>query len=221
MQGLSAELLLILPVLLASLVLHELAHGLVADALGDPTPRALGRLTLNPLPHLDVFGTLMLVVTAAASTVSGQAFIFGWAKPVPIDPRNFRSPQRGMMLVGAAGPLTNFAVAVVASQVMRLSGDTSSLLFVVAYYLYVLNLFLGFLNLIPIPPLDGSRVLGGLLPAGLYPAWLALDRYGGYLFLVLFVIIYARPGALSAVFTPLFHAASAVLLPGWQMTAPA
>ncbi len=221
MHGLSADLLLILPVLLASLVLHEMAHGLVADALGDPTPRAMGRLTLNPLPHLDLFGTLMLVVTAAAATVSGQAFIFGWAKPVPVDARHFRSPQRGMMLVGAAGPLTNFAIAVIASQLMRLSGDSSSLLYIVAFYLYVLNLFLGFLNLIPIPPLDGSRVLGGLLPASLYPAWLALDRYGSFVFLLLFLVIYARPGALSAVFTPLFHAASSVLLPGWQFVTPA
>jgi Zn-dependent protease len=217
MHGLSADLLLILPVLLASLVLHELAHGLVADALGDPTPRAMGRLTLNPIPHLDPFGTLMLVVTAAAATVSGHAFIFGWAKPVPVDPRHFRSPQRGMMLVGAAGPLTNFAIAVVASQVMRLAGGPGTLLFTVAEYLYVLNLFLGFLNLLPLPPLDGSRVLGGLLPAKLYPAWLSLDRYGGYAFLLLFVVIYARPGALNAVFTPLFRAATNVLVPGWQV----
>jgi Zn-dependent protease len=211
MQGLSADLLLILPVLLVSLVFHELAHGLVADALGDPTPRAMGRLTLNPLPHLDLFGTAMLVMTALAP----GGFLFGWAKPVPVDPRHFRSPQRGMMLVGAAGPLTNFAIAVAAAQLLRLTSDVQSLLFKVCWDLYVLNLLLGFLNLLPIPPLDGSRVVGGLLPARLYPVWVSFDRYGNLLFLVLFVILVSNPTALSNVFYPFFRSVSQVLLPGW------
>jgi Zn-dependent protease len=210
MPGPSAELLLILPVLLVSLVLHELAHGLVADALGDPTPRAMGRLTLNPLPHLDLFGTLMLVITALSGSV-----LFGWAKPVPVDPRHFRSPQRGMMLVGAAGPLTNFAIAVGASQVVRLAGGTQGFLFELGWDLYVLNLFLGFLNLIPIPPLDGSRVLGGILPARLYPAWTSLDRLGNVLFLVVFLLLITNPTALTKVFLPFFRGISSVLLPGW------
>ncbi|HJW74718.1 MAG TPA: site-2 protease family protein [Thermoleophilia bacterium] len=211
MQGLSADLLLILPVLLVSLVLHELAHGLVADALGDPTPRAMGRLTLNPLPHLDLFGTVMLVIT----TLAPGGFLFGWAKPVPVDPRHFRSPQRGMMIVGAAGPLTNFAIAVGAAQLLRFAGDVHGLFFEVFWDLYVLNLFLGFLNLLPIPPLDGSRVIGGLLPARLYPAWVSLDRFGNLLFLVLFVILVSNPTALTNVFYPLFRGVSQVLLPGW------
>jgi Zn-dependent protease len=210
MPGPSAELLLILPVLLVSLVLHELAHGVVADALGDPTPRAMGRLTLNPIPHLDLFGTLMLVITSLSGSV-----LFGWAKPVPVDPRHFRSPQRGMMLVGAAGPLTNFAIAVGASQLLRLASDTQGFLFELGWDLYVLNLFLGFLNLIPIPPLDGSRVLGGILPSRLYPAWTSLDRYGNLLFLVIFLLLIANPAALGNVFEPFFRGISSVLLPGW------
>jgi len=210
MPGPSADLLLILPVLLVSLVLHELAHGLVADALGDPTPRAMGRLTLNPLPHLDLFGTLMLVITSLSGSV-----LFGWAKPVPVDPRHFRSPQRGMMLVGAAGPLTNFAIAVCAAQVVRLAGGTQGLLFELGWDLYVLNLFLGFLNLIPIPPLDGSRVLGGILPARLYPAWVSLDRFANVLFLVVFIVLVTNPAALTNVFEPFFRSVSQLLLPGW------
>ncbi len=210
MQGPSLDLLLILPVLLVSLVLHELAHGLVADALGDPTPRAMGRLTLNPLPHLDLFGTLMLVITSLSGSV-----LFGWAKPVPVDPRHFRSPQHGMMLVGAAGPLTNFAIAVCASQVVRLAGSSQGLLFELGWDLYVLNLFLGFLNLIPIPPLDGSRVLGGILPARLYPAWTSLDRFGNVLFVAVFLLLITNPTALGNVFEPFFRGISSVLLPGW------
>ena len=201
---------MIIPVLLVSLVLHELAHGLVADALGDPTPRAMGRLTLNPIPHLDLFGTLMLIITSLSGSV-----LFGWAKPVPVDPRHFRSPQRGMMLVGAAGPLTNFAIAVVAAQLVRAAAGSHGLLFELGWDLYVLNLFLGFLNLIPIPPLDGSRVLGGILPARLYPAWVSLDRFGNILFLLIFLVLIANPTALTRVFYPFFRGVSSVLLPGW------
>jgi Zn-dependent protease len=211
LNGISLDIILILPVLLVSLVAHEYMHGLVADALGDPTPRAYGRLTLNPLKHLDPFGTLVLVITA----FSGQV-LFGWAKPVPINPSAFRSPQRGMMLVGAAGPLTNFALAVGAALIMRAIGPYgSSAALTMLWRVYVLNLFLAALNLIPIPPLDGSRVLGGLLPRAFYLRWVALDRYGNYLFLGLFFIILARPGTLSALFEPLLRGVARLLLPGW------
>lgn len=212
-NGISLDVVLILPVLLVSLVLHELMHGVVASALGDPTPRAYGRLTLNPIKHLDPFGSLVLVVTA----FSGN-FLFGWAKPVPVNPAHFRSPQRGMMLVGAAGPLTNVALAVAAALVMRLVGPFgSSMAIGMLWRVYVLNLFLALLNLIPLPPLDGSRVLGGVLPRALYPQWAALDRYGNYLFLGLFFVIVARPSALWSVFEPVLLGFARLLLPGWGL----
>jgi Zn-dependent protease len=105
-KGLIVQFLIVSPLLLVSLVLHELAHGWVAWKLGDPTARAHGRLTLNPVKHLDTWGTIMLAVTFIGSQGS---FFFGWAKPVPVDPRYFKDPQRGMMLVGAAGPAANAA----------------------------------------------------------------------------------------------------------------
>ena len=163
-SSLLVRFLIISPLLLVSLVLHELAHGWVAYRLGDPTAKVHGRLTLNPIKHLDLWGTVMLAVTFLGF---GRQFFFGWAKPVPVDPRFFKDGQRGMAWVGAAGPLTNFALALVAVgliwadvHVELLPRPSSSTL------LFVLNVILGTLNLIPIPPLDGSRVVGGLHAAG-------------------------------------------------------
>lgn len=197
--------LVTLPILLASLVLHELAHGGVAAALGDPTARLHGRLTLNPLRHLDPMGTGMLVLTSLAG------FPFGWAKPVPVDPSAFRHPQRDMMLVGAAGPLTNLALAVAAALTLRLSQVTSGLFSEVLLRVFVLNIILTALNLLPVPPLDGSRVLGGLLPPRLHAAWVSLDRYAPYGFLLVLVVLWSRPDF----FTKVIAVAVRVLLPGW------
>ena len=147
------------PVLLASLTLHEVAHGFVANALGDPTARDAGRLTLNPLKHLDPLGTIVLL-----ATLSTGEFLFGWAKPVPVDPRHFRSERTGMMLVGAAGPLTNLALAIVAGLAIRLVA-ADSVAYTVLVYVFILNMILALFNILPIPPLDGSKVLGGFLPA--------------------------------------------------------
>lgn len=199
-----------IPVLFA-ITLHEAAHGYVARHFGDMTAYQQGRISLNPLHHIDPVGTILFPLL----TLWLGGILFGWAKPVPVDPRHFRSPQRGMMLVGAAGPLTNFAIAVAASQLLRVTVDEQGLLFKICWDLYVLNLLLGFLNLLPIPPLDGSRVIGGLLPERLYPAWVSLDRFGNLLFLVLFVILVSNPTAFNKVFYPLFRGVSQVLLPGW------
>jgi Zn-dependent protease len=169
------------PLLLVSLVLHELAHALVATRLGDPTPREQGRLTLNPLPHLDPLGTTMFVLTAFASS-----FIFGWARPVIVQPRYFRRPKLDMALVALAGPATNFLLALACAAYL-VHGDPTGGTFEVVARAYEVNIVLGIFNLIPIPPLDGSRIAGALLPQGLYARWSSLDQVG---ILALFGVIF-------------------------------
>ena len=174
-------------VLLFSIILHEIAHGSVALRLGDPTADELGRLTLNPIKHISAFGTILfpLMLYLAHSPV-----IFGWAKPVPVDPRYFRNPLRGMMWVGMAGPVANFILATIAAVVFRLvapltSGQSILLEFV--FFFMLVNLVLGFFNLIPIPPLDGSRIVTGLLPRRLVIEYMKLERFG---FLILIGLLY-------------------------------
>jgi len=174
------QIIPLLPAAVLALVIHEYAHGLVADRLGDPTPRDAGRLTLNPLKHLDPLGTLMLLVAH-----------IGWARPVPVDPRNFDHPRSGMVWVSLAGPLSNMAAAFGFGLVLRLwtfagpavSSSAGSVLFPFLLWSMIINLVLAVFNLLPLPPLDGSKVLQGLLPvraAGLYGA---LGRYGPLLLL--------------------------------------
>jgi len=165
-----------------SLALHELAHAWVAWRLGDPTARDEGRVTLNPLKHLDPLGTLMFAVT---SLVAGLPF--GWAKPVPVRPGYFRRPKEGMAVVAAAGPATNFALALVALAVYRhagLSGEAEE----IVRLAYLVNVVLGIFNLIPIPPLDGSRVIGVLMDDATYGRWVRLDQYGMIVVLGLFLV---------------------------------
>ena len=194
-NGLLLRFLITLPLLLVSLVIHELAHGWVAWKLGDPTAKLHGRLTLNPLKHLDVWGTIALVVTFVGS---GGSFFFGWAKPVPVDPRYFKDQQRGMMLVGAAGPAANFVLALVAAGLVWLTYTWSLFAAQALALAFVLNVVLGVINLVPIPPLDGSRVVGGFLPRDLYVRWVDLDRYGTYVFMGLLVVMLAAPQVFEA-----------------------
>ena len=164
--------LLLLPIVVASLALHELAHAYVAWKLGDPTAKEQGRLTLNPIAHLDPLGTLMFALTALLAGVP-----FGWAKPVPVDPRNFSRPKEGMALVAVAGPVMNFVLALVALAVLRHAGLDGRAFNVVALA-YLVNVILGLFNLIPIPPLDGSRIVGVLMDNATYARWIALDAVG-------------------------------------------
>jgi Zn-dependent protease len=194
-NGLVGQFLLISPLLLVSLVLHELAHGWVAWLLGDPTAQEHGRLTLNPLKHMDVWGTVFLAVTYFGS---GGSYFFGWAKPVPISPWHFKDPQRGMMLVGLAGPAANLTVALIAAGLIWLTYTWNLFIAQALLMLFILNVILMAFNLVPIPPLDGSRVLGGFLPRKVYPRWLALDRYGNYVFLGLVVVMLAMPTVFAA-----------------------
>ncbi len=173
--------LYLVPILLASLTLHELAHAYVATRLGDPTPREHGRLTLNPIAHLDPLGTIMFVITYFLASVP-----FGWAKPVAVQLGYFRRPKQDMALVAIAGPATNFLIALVcvAALVHLALGQRA---FEVVALSYQVNLVLGLFNLIPVPPLDGSRVVGAFMDDATYERWSALDQYG---MLAVFALIF-------------------------------
>ena len=149
------------------LSIHESAHGLAALALGDPTARNMHRLSLNPLRHIDWFG-LALMFTAG----------FGWAKPVPIDPRYFRNPKWGMALTALAGPASNFLLAAASMFLARLCVDNSVLFVFLGYSVPLLSLGLGVFNLIPFPPLDGSKVLAAFLPDRFYLRWMRYEQFG-------------------------------------------
>ena len=170
----------LLPFLVVSLVLHELAHAYVATWLGDPSPRADGRLSLNPIVHLDPLGTAMFVITALVSS-----FIFGWAKPVLINPRYFRRPQVDMALVAAAGPATNLLLAL-GCVAWLIHGDPEGTLQEVVIRAFEVNVVLGVFNLIPVPPLDGSRIVAAVMPRALHARWSQLDQVG---MIALFAVI--------------------------------
>jgi Zn-dependent protease len=157
-------------ILIYSIILHEVAHGYAAERLGDPTARLAGRLTLNPIPHIDILGSIILPLI---SILSPGGFLFGWAKPVPYNPYNLRrAPYWGETIVAAAGPATNFALVLVFAALVRFATDET---FASICFIGILaNLWLGFINLIPIPPLDGSKILSGILPRSLsfgYGEW--------------------------------------------------
>ena len=178
-------LLLLFPLFILTVVVHEVSHGLVAEQLGDPTARRAGRLTLNPLRHVDLFGTLLLPLLLR---LLHAPFVFGWAKPVPIDYRNLKHPKRDILWIGLAGPASNFLVAGVAAVLLSAAGPSLPVLAeTLLRMLALINLGLGTFNLLPVPPLDGSRVLVGLLPARAAALLLGLERWG---ILILMLLIY-------------------------------
>lgn len=215
MSGSLALLLVLLPVLLVSVVLHEWAHARVAVSQGDATPVEAGRLTLNPIPHLSLFGSFL--VPALLWLTAPGGIVFGWAKPVPVNPDNYRDPRRGDILVSLAGVTANFllvgasilvwaAVAPLAGS-DGLAGEVGAGLQQMARFGVLLNLILGLFNLVPIPPLDGSHVVYRLLPSGLAETYRDVGRYGVLLLLAAFVF----PGILDVVFEPVRA------LDGWAM----
>lgn len=167
------EILFLVPAILIGLAVHEFAHACVADRLGDRTARALGRLTLNPLVHIDILGLILLFIAG-----------FGWAKPVPVNPYNFRGNiKQGMLLVSLAGPVSNFLLACLAAVLLAVLGANPVLSTLLKTMIYI-NVVLAVFNLIPIPPLDGSKVLAGLLPGR--QEWMVyLEQYGVLLLLLL------------------------------------
>ena len=197
-----------LPVLFA-ITLHEVAHGWAARALGDNTAEMMGRLTLNPIKHIDPVGTILMPVLFLL--LPGN-FLFGWAKPVPVSARNLRHPRRDMALVAAAGPLANLAMAFGWGLLLKLAlmqGATEGLwlgLRMMANAGIVINLVLMALNLLPLPPLDGGRVLAGLVPS----VWSArLDRIEPYGFMIIIVLL--ATGLLGPLIRPLMAAGQALL----------
>jgi len=204
---LDTSFILQIAVLVMSVVIHEVSHGTVALALGDPTAKYAGRLTLNPIAHVDIMGSLVLPLLLGLSGLP----IIGWAKPVPYNPYNLRNQRSGPVLVAIAGPLSNFIVAVVFGFVASIAGASGSgfevILSNAAALVVVINVALGIFNLVPIPPLDGSKLLLAVIPERAYVLRETLERYG---FILLIVFIFTLGGVLS----PLIDIVARFLLKG-------
>jgi Zn-dependent protease len=195
-------LLLMIPGLLLAVTVHEVAHGWVADRLGDPTARLAGRLTLNPLPHIDPLGALAFILAG-----------FGWARPVPVSARNLRRPVRDMAWVAAAGPLSNFLVAFLGLVLLVLISRVLDAPFVarpvagMLRFVYTFNLGLAIFNLIPLPPLDGGHFLPYFFPRRSWPLLARLEQYGP---LILLLLVFS--GATRYIVGPLFGLVNALYL---------
>jgi len=202
------EILLIIPVLLFSVVVHEVAHAWQASREGDTTARDLGRLTLNPIPHLDPIGSVL--VPLVLYLLPGD-FLFGWARPVPVNPRNYRSYPAGDIRVSLAGIVSNLGLVVLCTlglvvtallhDLSLLGGQVGASIAQIFTYGIFINLILAYFNLIPVPPLDGSHVLYHLLPPAAGARYRALGRYGVTL---LFLTVIVFPGAFGVLLSPVF-----------------
>ncbi len=179
--------------LILSVILHEVAHGYAANALGDPTAKMQGRLSLNPIRHIDPIGS---IAVPALLVLSGSGFLFGWAKPVPYNPYNLKNQRWGEAIVGAAGVLTNLFLAVLFALITRLAWGAGMTDFALLSALVVsVNLSLGLFNLVPIPPLDGFTVLRGLLPYKLSLGFREIEekiQQGGILSLILILFLFSQ-----------------------------
>ena len=209
MNNFITQLIILAPPLLLALTVHEFAHGYVAYRLGDPTAKSLGRLTLNPLKHLDPIGTIAFFFIK-----------FGWAKPVPVNPAYFKNPKKDMLWVALAGPATNLGLAIISAIVTKFVWALASMLpySTLAEAILVplngmliasvwINLVLCIFNFLPIPPLDGSRILTGMLPNDLARSYLKVERYG-----FIIVLVLAFSGVLSKVILPVISFANNLLL---------
>ena len=190
------EFLFLIVILIFSVVVHEVSHGVVANSLGDPTAKNAGRLTLNPIPHLDPIGSLLVPgFLILMSTMTGGGFIFGWAKPVPVNPFNLRD-RFGSAKVSLAGPGSNLLVALVFGIALRFLPifELNPMLFEGFVSIVYINILLALFNLIPIPPLDGSHILFTFLPDSMNQLKVFLSKYGIF---VLLGVIFLLPGILS------------------------
>jgi len=206
------EAVILFGCLVVAVIFHEVSHGVVALWCGDDTAKRAGRLTLNPIPHIDPFGSIIL----PAMAVLAQLPVLAFAKPVPVNPVQMRHPRRDMVLVGLAGPATNLllmAVAAVIARVLVDSGEllsdtidasTSDVIVEIFFFFAVVNLLLGLFNLLPIPPLDGSALVERLLPQSWLPAWYRFRPYGLLVLLVL-VLMTGIVGKLVSPFVDLLY----------------
>lgn len=189
-----------IPVILA-ITLHEAAHAFVASRLGDRTAEAMGRVTINPVKHVDPVGTLLVPgLILLASKAMGGGLLFGWAKPVPVIKERLRNPRFGMMAVAAAGPGTNLLLALIGAAVfgvllhnLPITGEEAPLWVEGMYYFLLINVFLAFFNLLPIPPFDGSHIVEGLLPPSLAKGYEKLRPFGLLLFIGLIAVTWFAP----------------------------
>jgi Zn-dependent protease len=201
--------------LLVAITVHEFSHAYTADRLGDPTPRLMGRLTLNPLKHLDIIGTIMILIAN-----------FGWGKPVVFDPYNLKNPRRDSAIISLAGPVSNFFVAIICAILVhllftfRLTLLFNSGIGVFVYVfnallqsIIVLNIMLGVFNLVPIHPLDGFKIVEGILPEKYAGQWKELERYGFIFLLFLVFPILGPVSPISRVISPVIRFLQNILLP--------
>jgi Zn-dependent protease len=192
-------------ILIMSIVIHEVSHGFMAEYFGDNTARNAGRLTLNPIKHLDLFGSILL---PAVLVLSHSPFLFGWAKPVPYNPNNLRDRKWGTIWVAAAGILANFLIAIVFGIIIRLTSNfapgltLSASFYFITSAIVIVNLALAIFNLVPIPPLDGSKILFSFLPESYFSFILAYERYSLVLLLV-FIVFFSN--YLYPILAFLFH----------------
>jgi Zn-dependent protease len=194
-------------ILIMSVVLHELSHGYAAVALGDPTPRIQGRLTLNPLKHLDPVGSVLVPIITSLF-----GFTFGWAKPVQWNPYNLKNPRSGEVIIAAAGPACNLLIAIVFGLLIRLSELPNFVSFSASFiqissYVVLINIVLALFNLVPLPPLDGSHILFSLLPPRLANIRMIIERYSIFFLLIALFVIWPLVSPLIYV---LFHALTGV-----------
>jgi Zn-dependent protease len=196
--------------LVVAIILHEISHGVVALWCGDDTAKRAGRLTLNPIPHVDPFGSIVLPALGALSGLP----VIGYAKPVPVNPQRLRQPRRDLVFVSLAGPTTNFVLMAAAALASRwlyeqgrglggaLDASTGDLVLEIVFSFAVVNLLLGLFNLLPIPPLDGSALVERMLPARWLPQWYRFRPYG---LALLFALVFFT-GIVSTIITPFYDA---------------
>ncbi len=200
------EFVIVAILLIMAIAVHEFAHAFTADHLGDPTPRLAGRLTLNPFAHLDLLGSLFLVFIG-----------FGWGKPVPFDPFNLRNPRRDAALISVAGATSNIIIAIVSALIFQLAAHIpvislgAFLVNILGVFIYF-NILLAVFNLLPIAPLDGFKVVAGLLPSKYYDSWMELERYGIIFLLILIFPFFGTPPVVSIIF-PIIKFITSLLIP--------
>ncbi len=188
--------------LVLSLTVHEFAHAFVADKLGDPTPRSQGRVTLNPLAHLDPLGTAALLLTR-----------FGWGKPVQFDPSNLENPVRDSALIAIAGPVTNISIAILVALLLRFSPFLPLLFVVAGTQIVIINIVLAIFNLVPVHPLDGSKIILAVLPRHLaYEYEIFMHRYGMFILIALIFPWYNGTSPVSALISPIITTIASLLI---------